>query len=348
MNIINKLSILSLFCLSLCLFCGCEGSGDLDDLKERTAILEEWCRNSNSEMSSLNILAAAISNADYITDVNPLSDGSGWSISFAKSGVITLYNGLSPHIGSNGNWWIDSTDTEIKAGASDGKDGSTPVISIEKGSDDIYYWKIDGKWLLDDEGEKIPVTDTAPIVKINAASKCWEISYDNGKTWISTGVVASGKSGFRVFSDDGITVNDLEVVFRLADGSTFSIPRSTPFRIGKDGSSDDILISPSGTEIPLDIPNELTESDLDAIVAKISSSSGTVSSIATRADSSPWSISVKMPTFINGKSSNDASVNVAPDSTITSADYAAVLEVIILKTSGHEISASRVIRYKSE
>ena len=36
-------------------------------------------------------------------------------------------DGLTPYIGSNGNWWIGSTDTGIKATSSDGKDGKNGV-----------------------------------------------------------------------------------------------------------------------------------------------------------------------------------------------------------------------------
>ena len=50
-------------------------------------------------------------------------------------------NGKTPYIGENGNWWIDGTDTEIKAVAEDGRpgdDGKTPYIG-ENGN-----WWIDG------------------------------------------------------------------------------------------------------------------------------------------------------------------------------------------------------------
>lgn len=41
-------------------------------------------------------------------------------------------DGLTPYIGSNGNWWIGSTDTGIKATGSDGKGGKT-VLTVKMG-----------------------------------------------------------------------------------------------------------------------------------------------------------------------------------------------------------------------
>lgn len=47
-------------------------------------------------------------------------------------------NGETPFIGENGNWWIDETDTGVKA---EGVNGKTPTITI---SDD-GYWVINGE-----------------------------------------------------------------------------------------------------------------------------------------------------------------------------------------------------------
>jgi hypothetical protein len=42
-------------------------------------------------------------------------------------------DGITPHIGVNGNWHLGETDTGVKAEGKDGKDGYTPV----RGTD---YW----------------------------------------------------------------------------------------------------------------------------------------------------------------------------------------------------------------
>ncbi len=71
-------------------------------------------------------------------------------------------NGLTPYIDENGNWWIGETDTGVKASGADGKDG------------------IDG---------------ITPQLRINTETNEWEVSLDNGTTWTSTGVVATGEKG---------------------------------------------------------------------------------------------------------------------------------------------------------
>ena len=46
-------------------------------------------------------------------------------------------NGITPHIGDNGNWYIGETDTGVSAS---GQDGQTPTVSIN----DQGYWVING------------------------------------------------------------------------------------------------------------------------------------------------------------------------------------------------------------
>ena len=66
--------------------------------------------------------------------------------------------GLTPFIGLNGNWWIGSTDTGVKAKGETGAAGITPQI------------------------------------RINSTTNEWEISTDSGKTWVSTGTKAQGSA----------------------------------------------------------------------------------------------------------------------------------------------------------
>ena len=58
----------------------------------------------------------------------------------------------------------DGADGKPGADGADGKDGQTPVIGIKKDTDGKYYWTLNGAWLYDDNGNKIPTTgaDGAP------------------------------------------------------------------------------------------------------------------------------------------------------------------------------------------
>ena len=71
-------------------------------------------------------------------------------------------DGVTPHIGQNGNWYIGETDTGVKAEASDGKDGVTPHIGQNGnwyiGETDTHYKAeaTDGE-----DGETPHIGDTA-------------------------------------------------------------------------------------------------------------------------------------------------------------------------------------------
>ena len=68
-----------------------------------------------------------------------------------------------------------------------------------------YYWTIDGEWLTDSDGNKIPATGQhgrAPLLKIEDGQ--WYISTDNGKTWKAEGP-ATGSNVESIFSNISYT-----------------------------------------------------------------------------------------------------------------------------------------------
>lgn len=162
-----------------------------EDLKDRVTALEEWQKSVNTDIRSLQSLVAALEDKDYVTAVTPLEDGTGYVISFLKSGNVTIKHGERGEQGEKG------------------EDGTTPVISVKQDSDGKHYWTVNGEWLLDN-GNKMPVTGEkgdkgdkgdkgadaiAPRVRINTDTNLWEISTDGGTTWTSTGVKATGDKG---------------------------------------------------------------------------------------------------------------------------------------------------------
>ena len=140
---------------------GCSESFDdsaiwdkLDDHESRIAKLEELCQQMNTNISSLQTIVNALQNNDYVTSVTPVTkDGEtiGYTITFTKSQPITIYHGEDGKDGQNG--------TDGKDGV-DGKDGSTPIIGVKQDSDGIYYWTLNGEWLLDANGNKIKAQGT--------------------------------------------------------------------------------------------------------------------------------------------------------------------------------------------
>ena len=66
----------------------------------------------------------------------------------------------------------------------------------------------------------------APQVRINDATKEWEISTDGGKTWVSTGVVAEGKDGVCTENESlfaSVEVENEYVIITLTNGTEFKL-----------------------------------------------------------------------------------------------------------------------------
>ena len=125
---------------------------DIEDLENRVTMLEEWQLSVNTDIQSLKTLVEALENRNYITDVVPLMEGTeevGYTITFQDGTVIAIKHGEDGKDGEDG--------TDGKDGI-DGKDGSTPLIGVAKDADGVYYWTLDGNFLTDDAGNKMPVT----------------------------------------------------------------------------------------------------------------------------------------------------------------------------------------------
>ena len=207
----------------------------LNDHESRITALEELCKQMNTNINALQTLVEALEKRDYITNVSPVrKDGEviGYTISFADSDTITIYHGENGQDGA------------------DGKDGYTPQIGVMKDTDGIYYWTLDGEWLLDGKGNKIQangvngidgtdgsngqdgtngVDGITPRLKIE--NDYWYVSYDEGATWIELGKAtgedgtdgSNGEDGDNIFAS--VTQDDEYVYFNLADGTMITLPK---------------------------------------------------------------------------------------------------------------------------
>lgn len=122
--------------------------GRVDNLEERVSKLETLCNRMNTDISSLQTIVSALQKNDYITSITPVTEGDttiGYTITFAKSLPITIYHGKDGKDGADGKY---------------GKDGYTPVIGVRQDTDGIYYWTLDGEWLLEEAGNKIKAVGT--------------------------------------------------------------------------------------------------------------------------------------------------------------------------------------------
>ena len=209
--------------LTICLFSACHDKlwDAIDDLDVRVARLEELCKEMNTNIVSIQTIVNVVQSGDYITGVTEIKKDSeviGYTITFANHDPITIYHGQDGKDGADGK---------------DGQNGSAnaPVIGVAQDTDGVYYWTLNGEWLLDDSGNKLPVSGKdgqngtngsngqdgtdgkdgqdgedgqdgadgqdgkdgiTPQLKIEDGY--WYISYDNGATWIQLGK-ATGENG---------------------------------------------------------------------------------------------------------------------------------------------------------
>ena len=216
----KKLSLL-LLTLTVCFFTACHKNiwAELENLDQRVTKLEELCKEMNTNITSLQTIVSVLQSNDFITGIVEIKKNGeviGYTITFGKHDPITIYHGQNGKDGQNG---------------ADGKDGITPMIGVAQDTDGVYYWTLNGEWLLDDNGNKLPVSGKdgqngtngsngqdgadgkdgqdgedgkdgtdgqdgkdgiTPQLKIEDGY--WYISYDNGATWTQLGK-ATGEDG---------------------------------------------------------------------------------------------------------------------------------------------------------
>lgn len=298
---------------------------DIENLEGRITALEEWQKSVNTDIRSLQSLVAALEDKDYVTAVTPLEDGTGYVISFLKSGNVTIKHGERGEQGEKG------------------EDGTTPVISMKLDTDGKYYWTVNGEWLLDN-GNKIPVTGEKGDKGDTGSNGLTPYIGDNGNWWIGTTDIGVKAQGDAIFAKDGIdyTSDPDNVIFTLADGTKVTLPRTSALTVGFD-SYETFMLTLTTNVIDIILPETLKEEDYTALVAEVKSEAGVGMDIQTRAASSPWQVEVTKPTFINGKYQNNAKVTV----TATGANNGdkAILKITLIDNKGQEISASRVLEY---
>lgn len=181
----------------------------VDELDGRVETLEKAAKQANSDIASLQGLVDALQKKVSVESVVKTEEG--YTIHFSNGETAAISNG------KNG---LDA-----------------PVVAVKQDTDGIWYWTLGGEWLTDGAGNKIKAAATdgapgddavAPKVRINADTKEWEISTDNGGTWTSTGVVAEGRDGAAgdsIFRS--VNADDPDwVVFTLKDNTVIRLPRS--------------------------------------------------------------------------------------------------------------------------
>lgn len=212
------------------------------DLDGRVSRLEELCKEMNTNIAALQTLVNVMLGNDYIVSITPIMKEDkeiGYVITFAIHDPITIYHGQNGADGKDGK---------------DGQDGVTPLISVALDStDNAYYWTLNGDWLLDANGNRIPLTSRdgrdgqdgqdgadgiTPQLKIE--NGYWYVSTDNGVTWTQLGKATGDNGRNGVDGHDGqdgdsmflsVTQDADFVYFTLANGTVLKISKYKDDRV---------------------------------------------------------------------------------------------------------------------
>lgn len=151
--------------------------------EQRLATLEELCSQINTNLQALHDLIGAFNNGDYILNVSPIQKEGveiGYTITFAKSGTITIYHGKDGQKGEQG----------------DSGEGIIPLIGIRQDLDGVHYWTLNNEWLLDESGKKVNASGNDG----QNGKSAYELAQEKGYTgtleeWLTTLKGETGNSG---------------------------------------------------------------------------------------------------------------------------------------------------------
>ena len=296
LQIIMKTKLFMLIILATTCIYGCKKFDDshlwdsINNLNDRVGRLEEMCDRMNTNISSLQSIVQALENNDAIRNVSSLPNGEGYTITFVSGKTINIYNGTDGKDGSDGDDGVD------------GKDGITPVISVKQDADGVYYWTLNGDWLIVD-GQKVKAVgedgsdgqdgtdgeDGAPgsdgtdgkdgiTPQFKIEEGYWYISYDNRQTWEQVGK-ATGEDGLNGADGENffksVSIENGYVCFILNDTEStmiklpFVVESSLIINIDDAGSLND-LTNPEqySTITSLKIIGNVNDDDLKCIHAR--------------------------------------------------------------------------------
>lgn len=331
------IAVLSLF--------GCKYDDDaiwdaVRNLEERMITLETWQKKASDEIA---LLKAITDESDYILSVVPVMEGDtqkGYTITFKKSGAITLLNGQKGDKGDKGD---------------------TPHISLKQEKDGNWYWTLNGSLMTDASGAPIrangangtngtpaptPQLKTGRQLKVDSVAGNWQddafyLSVDNGKTWnkVSGDKGDTGDKGDKGDAGTGssssiISIEDDSmydyVVFKV-NGSQIKVPRydTTLSLVWRDKSAG-MRIIPKGETISAAYGEYLS---FTGEVANGSSLSASLS------DDRGWSL------VMSGYNNNDVDIK-APSKDVCerNPDLAGPIKVTVTVTNSFEEESDKYSR----
>lgn len=230
----------------LAMLCGCTGmvEDELAETHAKLAALQELVASVNKDLTTLDLIVSKLDDTHTIEPGSLKETEDGYEVSFRDGKKVFIAYGK------------------------DGNDGRTLIpVGVLQDSDSLYYWTVDGKWWLDDDGNKMRAGATdgvdgtdgiAPQVKVEDGF--WWISHDGGQSFEKL-ASCEELDGVGVFS--GIDTSDpAKLVLKLLDGTALEIPRLTSLKVSFAGQPMDTVLIAAGELLP--VPYEVTVEGADA------------------------------------------------------------------------------------
>lgn len=256
--------------LSLITFIACYDDtllwNELEEHDKKLKELYEKVNILNSNVRSLQTTVEALNERDYVTNITKTDDYV--TMVFSNHGTVRLE--LTP---------------------------DTPNIAIKQDIDGKYYWTLDGEWILDKKGNKMPSIgetgkdgENGVTPQFRIQEDKWEVSYDGGDLWTTLGDARgeTGATGDSFFQD--VIIDEDNVILILSDGTALMIPR-TAQTIGISFDDFDVGICEGGTKIVNFMLSNATKTTLVKAIAqngwkvKVAMSSNTSGTITVTAPS---------------------------------------------------------------
>lgn len=205
-----------------------------DELDQTRAKLEELKALADTVNLNLERLGVIVAHLDDTHSIQPASlqeTEEGYKVSFRDGrGIFIAYG-------------------------KDGKDGNTLIpVGAKSDEDGLYYWTLNGEWLLGPDGEKIRAgaTDGSDgiVPQIKVEDGFWWISLDGGETFAILASIEE-MTGVGVFSDVDLS-DPSKIVMTLLDGTVLEIPRyRAPLKVYFEGGQRDTVSIAAGERLAI-------------------------------------------------------------------------------------------------
>ena len=190
----------------LALACACtDYETQLDGLEKQIEELEQGMESCSGLVTGLGTVVSNLQDGNGVADIKAIISGgeaTGYEVLFADGGKVTLYN-------QPGYITV-------------GEDGGN------------YFWKVNGDWMLDAEGEKVsidPKESPAPLFDVQNHKLMYSV--DGGASYQVAGDLAQ-----EVIS--GMSQDDANFYLELAEGGRIVLPKGQPFSVEISGDETEI------------------------------------------------------------------------------------------------------------